>query len=290
MSLRVRFVAGVLRLGGLLPLSILHALGAGLARAMSWAGSREYRVAKRNVELCFPELAPGAARRFLRTTLTEAGKGTLELAALWGRAPSHSLKLIRAVEGRAELDAALAQGRGLLIAAPHLGAWELLNLYLSSIAPISILYRVPQRPEFEPLMNAARGALGAEPIRADPHGVRLLYRRLRAGGMVGILPDQRPKGGEGVEAPFFGHSAKTMTLLSRLAHKTGAAVMLGFAERLPLSAGFRIHFLPGEPGIAAGDSAHAAAALNRGIEQYQWTYKRFSFHLRSGDPMDRIYQ
>ena len=92
---------------------------------------------------------------------------------------------------------------------------------------MSVLYRVPQRPSFEILLTRARGALGAEQIRADAHGVRLLYRRLREGRLVGILPDQRPKGGEGQDAPFFGHSAKTMTLLCRLAHKTAAPVVFG---------------------------------------------------------------
>jgi len=292
----VMLVAGLIRLGGLLPLRLLHALGSALARVLALSGTREVRVARRNVELCFPELAPAEARRFLADTLAETGKSLTELAALWGRAPRHALALVREVRGRELVDAALARGQGVLIAAPHLGAWELLNLYLATIAPLTILYRVPQTAAFEPLLVRARTGLGAEAVRAEAAGVRLLFRRLKEGRLVGILPDQRPKGGEGVDVPFFGHAARTMTLVGRLAHKSGAEVILAFAERLPRGEGYRIHFRAGPSALADADPELATAALNRAIEdcvrvapaQYQWTYKRFSFR-RPGEP-DRVYR
>jgi KDO2-lipid IV(A) lauroyltransferase len=296
MPWNVRLVAALLRLGARLPLRALHALGAALAWTISRFDTREVKVARRNVALCFPGLDARAARRMLADTLAETGKGMVELAAFWGRPPAQALALIREVRGRELLDAALASGRGVLIAAPHLGAWELLNLYLSSRAPMSVLYRVPQRAEFEQLLTRARGGFGAAQVRADAAGVRVLFRHLKEGRIVGILPDQRPKGGEGEYAPFFGHPAKTMTLLGRLAAKTGAPVLLAFAERLPRGAGYVIHFAPAEAEVSDPDAARSVAALNRGIEalarlapaQYQWTYKRFSFR-RKGDPPDRIY-
>ena len=97
------------------------------------------------------------------------------------------------------------------------------------------------------------------------------------------MPDQRPKQGEGVIAPFFGVPALTMVLLSRLAERTRANVLFAFAERLPRGKGFRLHFLEAPSGIADEDLSRACAALNHGVEQcveiafaqYQWTYKRF---------------
>jgi KDO2-lipid IV(A) lauroyltransferase len=102
--------------------------------------------------------------------------------------------------------------------------------------------------------------------------------------VVGILPDQQPKQGEGEFAPLFGTPALTMVLLSRLAQRTGATVLFAFAERLQDGRGFRLHFLPAPPGVADPDLATAVAALNRGVEdcvriapaQYQWHYKRYS--------------
>jgi Kdo2-lipid IVA lauroyltransferase/acyltransferase len=296
MPWNVRLLALALRLGAYLPLRWLHALGAVLARLPAWFNTREYRVAQRNVALCFGELDAAGQRRLVKETLAETGKSMTELAWLWGGSPQRALATIRDVRGLEYVEAARAQGKGILFAAPHLGSWELLNLFLCTLGPLTILYRVPQSAEFEPLLIASRTSLGAEAVRAEASGVRLLFRRLKENRLVGILPDQRPKGGEGEDAPFYGHTAKTMTLLSRLAHKTGAPVVLGFAERLPRGAGFRVHFLPAEPAVASENLVEAVAALNRGIEacvrlapaQYQWTYKRFSFR-RKGDPPDRIY-
>jgi len=295
MSLHVRTLAAALRLGAYLPLRVLHVLGTGVGRAASLLRTREYRVASRNAELCFPELDARARKHLLRGTMAEAGKAVLELAQVWGD-PRAALAQVRAVHGLEHLQTAREAGHGVLLAAPHLGAWELLNLYLSTLGPLTILYRVPQRAALEEFLCSARGALGAEAVRAEAAGVRLLFRRLKEGRMVGILPDQRPKGGEGEYALFFGHPAKTMTLLSRLAHRSGAPVVLGYAERLPRGAGYAIHFVPGDAAIGDADPVAAVAALNRDIEacvrrapeQYQWTYKRFSFR-RPGSGPDPVY-
>ncbi len=290
MNLRVRIVHGLVRLGSALPLSWLHALAipfAGLARLL---GTREARVATRNVELVFPELDADARRRFVHESLRQTAMSLTELPKLWG-APAEALGLVRAVHGHEYLADALARNRGLLVAAPHLGSWELLNLWLSRQAPMVILYRVPQRPEFDAFLRTARGAFGAEPVRADPAGVRTLFRRLKEGRMVGILPDQRPKSGEGAWGTFFGKPAKTMTLLGRLAHKSQAPVLLAWAERLPDSGGFDIHIESIGALVADADPVISTTALNAAIEravrlrpeQYQWTYKRFGMRRHDGD-------
>jgi KDO2-lipid IV(A) lauroyltransferase len=296
MAFRVRVMAGLLRLGSWLPLRALHALGAALGWLVLALGTREARVARRNLELAFPELDTDARAELLRATLSETGKGITELAHLWRADATRTLELIRAVHGAEHLVRAEAAGRGVIVAAPHLGAWELLNLHLSARAAFSLLYRVPQHAEFEALLTCKRTALGAEAIRADAAGVRQLFRRLKEGRTLGILPDQRPKGGEGEEGAFFGRPTMTMTLLSRLAHKTGAAVVFAFAERLPRASGYALHFLPAEASVAAADPKLAVAALNRGLEacvrvapaQYQWTYKRFGF-WKPGDAPEQVY-
>src|SRR5690606_28151193 len=120
-------------------------------------------------------------------------------------------------------------------------------------------------------------------IRAGGSGICELYRRLAAGGTVGILPDQEPRRGDGRFAPFYGIDTLSMVLLPRLAARTGATVLFAFAERLPRGAGFAIHLLPAPDGIADADLVRACTAMNAGVEacaerafsQYQWHYKRF---------------
>jgi len=274
-----------LRVLGLLPLRALHALGSALGQGLWWRKRARERVhTEVNLRFARPDLDDAARAKLTHACLMETGRAATELAAIWGRGARRALQLVREVRGQELFEAALQSKRGLIIAAPHLGCWELLNYWLSSRTPLAILYRPPNDPSFEPLLRRARGELAPEQVRADGAGVRALYKRLAAGGVVGILPDQQPKRGEGQFAPFFGVEADTMVLLPRIAQRTGATVLFAFAERLPRGAGFRIHFRSAPSGITDPDLRVACSALNRGVQecvqlaftQYQWTYKRWA--------------
>jgi KDO2-lipid IV(A) lauroyltransferase len=268
---------------GRLSLARLHRLGGALGRFARRIDNRECRVTRRNLELCLPELDAPQRERLLAQSLVEDGRTLFETCRLWTRPQAENLALIREVEGEALFREALAAGRGLIVAAPHLGNWELLNQYLATQAPISIVYRPPRQRFIEVLLRRVRQHPGVTQVRAEAAGVRQLFRDLKAGGMLGILPDQQPKQGEGEHARFFGLPALTMSLVSRLLERSDAALLFAFAERLPDARGFRIVFLPAPAGVA-GSGRDALEALNRGVEacvrralpQYQWGYKRFS--------------
>ena len=274
----------LLRLLALLPLRVLHAAGALLGRIALWRRTRAAHHVAVNLAIARPGLNEAARAALLRAALDESGKSATEIIKIWGSGAARALRLVREVRGEELFDAALAAGKGVIIAAPHLGCWELLNYWLCRKTPMAILYRPPRIAAVEGLLRKVRGALAPEQVRAEGAGVRTLYKRLAAGGTVGILPDQKPRAGEGEFAPFFGRDALTMVLLPRLAARTGAAVLYAFAERLPHGMGYRIHFLPAADGLVDGDLAIACSALNRGVEacierafpQYQWQYKRWS--------------
>jgi len=110
-----------------------------------------------------------------------------------------------------------------------------------------------------------------------------LINTLKRGEVVGILPDQEPRDIGGVFAPFFGVPAYTMTLISKMARKTNAAVFFAYMERLPWGKGYRLVIRQAEPEITSENEVLAATALNRSIEvcvqacpeQYLWAYRRF---------------
>ena len=275
----------ILRALGVLPLPVLYAVGSALGRPLWWRKRARERVhTEVNMRIVRPDLDDASRDRLVRECLIETGRAVTEMAAVWGRGAQRALKLVREVDGVEHFDTALQSGRGLIIAAPHLGCWELLNYWLCSRTEIAILYAPPRNRAWEAMLVRARGKLAPAQVRADGAGVRRLYKRLAAGGVIGILPDQQPKRGEGQFAPFFGLDAKTMVLLPRIAQRTGAVVLFAFAERLPRGAGFRIRILPAPGDIADTDMRVACTALNRGVEQcvelafaqYQWTYKRWS--------------
>ena len=286
MRLDIYLLYLVLRLLGYLPLRLLHGLGAASGRLLGRLRGRTAHVTAVNLSIARPSLDADAKAALLREVLGEGGKSAAEIVKVWGAGAERALALVREVRGGDLLDEALAAGRGVIIAAPHLGCWELLNYWLCSRTPMAILYRPPRFPAVEQLLRKVRGALAPEQVRAEGAGVRTLYKRLAAGGAVGILPDQKPRAGEGEFAPFYGRDALTMVLLPRLAARTGATVLFAFAERLPQGAGFRIHLLPAPEGLTDADPQRACAALNQGVEacverafaQYQWQYRRWSAH------------
>jgi KDO2-lipid IV(A) lauroyltransferase len=299
MTWPVALLYGSLRIVGFLPLFVVHGFGAVIGYVLWVMRGRARCVAERNLTLVITQNG-AQIRQLARASLVETGKAIAETATIWGRSPRHALGLVRDISGLQLFDSARARGNGLIIAAPHLGCWELLNYWLAERSPLSIVYRPPRQPALEPLLRKVRGNLPVEQVRASGAGVRALYRRLASGGVVGILPDQKPKQGDGIMAPFFGVPALTMVLLSRLAQRTGASVLFAFAERLPRGRGFRLHFIEAPPHIADADLDVACAALNRGVErcveiawsQYQWTYKRFpddaKAHDVAGEPTSSI--
>lgn len=271
-----------------LPWSWLAALADGIARWWIRVDAREARVARRNLELAMPHLDADARvtlhREILRTTARQA----LETLRLWTRPVSRNLTDIVEFHGVELFDAALADTRGLIVAAPHMGNWELLNQWLANKTALAILYRPPESPVGEAFLRRVRANAGGqvEQVRAEASGVRTLLKRLQKGGVIGILPDQQPKVGDGEFAPFFEVQALTMTLLGRLAARSGARVLVAWCERVPGTSPprFALHVQEAPAAIADADPKISVAALNTMVEtiassdlaQYQWTYKRYT--------------
>jgi Kdo2-lipid IVA lauroyltransferase/acyltransferase len=271
----------LMRLLALLPLGVLRALGWVLGRCLWWSGGRLRQVTERNLELCLPDLDKAQRRRLARASLVELARTGLEMAPVWFRPWRRLQGLIRDVEGGDWVDGLRAEGKGIVILAPHLGHWELLGLYLGERYGIHSMYLPHEDPALDERVRRMRSRHGATLVPADTRGVRTLLTVLRRGGMVGMLPDQTPKMSGAVFAPFFRRPAPTMTLAGNLVARTGAVPVCAYALRVP--GGFTIHFVPAEPGMADTDSVVAATALNRTVErcvrecpeQYQWEYKRF---------------
>ena len=276
-----------------LPWSWLRALADLLAWVWGRLDARESQVARRNLELAYPELLPSQRldlhRRILRTTARQA----LETLRFWTHPPAGNLERLRERHGEPLYDAALASGKGVIVIAPHFGNWELLNQWLASRGPIAIVYAPPESPVGDAFLQRVRGADNVRQGRAEGPAVRQLWKVLKDGGAVGILPDQQPKLGDGEFAPFFGVQALTMTLVSRLAQRTGATLLFAWCERSSADLEFALHVEPAPEAIADPDLAVAVAALNLGLEriarrdpaQYQWTYKRYGARPPgSGEP------
>lgn len=262
------------------PLPLLHALGFVLGWVV-WCVSPAYR----RTWSTHTRLAgiQGAARW---RSVAEAGKLVTELPRLWLGAPVHT-----EWAGAAHIDAAQAQGAGMLFLTPHLGCFEITaQAYAARYGQhgqtMTVLFRPPRQAWLRHLVETARQRPGLATASTTLSGVRQLIQALRSGGAVGLLPDQVPPHGLGVWAPFWGQSAYTMTLSARLAHTPGTTVLVAWGERLPWGRGYRVHVMPWSQvsdAPLATDPTTAAAQVNQAMErvvricpaQYLWAYARY---------------
>lgn len=283
----------LLKLLARLPLPLLHGLGIVIGWLIYWTPGRHSGRLRGNLfasGLCTP--GPDC-RRLLRQTIGESGKAVVELIAVWLRPYEKVVKLVRDTRGWEQLDAARAAGKGIILIGPHVGCFEIINLYYASLHPFTAMYKPPRKAALAQLMLAGRQRGQATLVPTDLSGVRALLAALKRHEAVGILPDQVATGGDGVWAPFFGRPAYTPTLVASLQRKTSAVAFFVAAERLPWGRGYRLHVFPLE-GDLPEDKTAAATRINHGVEevvrrfpaQYLWSYNR---HKRPGgapDPFD----
>lgn len=292
MAIERSFSLLLLRLLGRLPLGVLQRLGALLGWGVYLASPR-YRARLRDNLAASGVCEDRAAfRRCLRANIAHTGKSVIELAAVWTRQPKAVYQLTRELQGWSHLVAAQAAGKGMILLTPHLGNYEVVAGYISAHYPLTGLYRPSKQAWVERLIQVGRGREAVKLAPADSGGVRQLLSALRRNEGVVILPDQVPGVGEGVWADFFGRPAYTMSLVPRLAEKTGAAVLLFYGERLAHGAGFALHCTPLTVPFT-GDKITDANIVNAAIcnvirtlpEQYLWSYNRYKTPKNASTPV-----
>jgi KDO2-lipid IV(A) lauroyltransferase len=260
-------------------LRFYHAAGAligHLLYAMSARYSRRMRAHLQLSGLC-PD--PAQYQRVLRANIEETGKQGIEFIPLWFRPQAQAAALVKSCKGEEDVLQAHREGRGVILLTPHLGCFEVSAIYAAQRFPITVLYRPPRIGWLEALINAGRGRGNVKLAPANMSGVRALFRALKRGEAIGVLPDQAPSRGEGIWVDFFGRPAYTMTLIGRLWEATHPAVFVAAALRRPQGAGYDIEVRRVEGDLSGSEGArriNAAIedAVRRCPEQYLWSYNR----------------
>jgi len=271
---------GLLRLLAQLPFPLLLAAGAMLGAILRRLPLGWAHTARRNMELCLPELEPAQRERLLDRHFASLGIALLEVPLAWWT-PQPRLDRIISVEGAEHLHKALALGRGVILLTAHFTPMEMAGRMLASVTPVNVLYRPTKNEALAYALGRCRCNLGVSPIPRDD--IRALITALKNNEVVWYAPDQsyRKKGAEMV--PLFGIPAATNTFTSRIARMTGAAVLPYFVERLPGTRGYRavIHpplenFPSDSPCADAERFHHLIEARVRAVpEQYLWIHRRF---------------
>jgi KDO2-lipid IV(A) lauroyltransferase len=218
--LALRFLYAIL---GRLPHFPGMAIGRGLGLLIGVLARSRTRLAEKNLARAFPEAAPETVRAWAWGVWSELGAAVWEFARLGRLKPDDFHKVVR-VMGMEHLRAAHALGKGVILFTGHLGNWEYTSWATAlSGFPTAVIARRMKNPFVNDWITAIRRRSGCE-VMMHKNAVRESVRRLAAGGLVGMLFDQRITAG-GLQVPFFGQPAHTTGMAALLALRLGCPLL-----------------------------------------------------------------
>ncbi len=184
-------------------------------------------------------------------------------------------------EGFHNLEQAHARGKGVLFATGHLGNWELSAFAHALLSrPMNVLVRPLDNPLLESFVEKRR-ALSGNTILAKKDFLRPVLKALARNEAVGILVDHNSLAGEGAFVEFFGVPASTNISFAKLAARSGAAVVPGFAFWSADEKRYVLTFYPEIPmtGEAVADTASIQRSVEQAIREHEgqwlWIHRRW---------------
>jgi KDO2-lipid IV(A) lauroyltransferase len=269
----------ILQFFAIIPLRLNHLIGSLIGRYLYLTNSKSRQMISKNIELCFAELTHTEKQILIKKTLIETGKSLSESGFIWFNSFKDNAKYITKTTGMEYLKT----DEACILLVPHFGCWEILGRFVSLFRPVTFLYKPLKKLSQEKLLISKRQQGDLFMASADKKGVIKLQRAINKKQLIGILPDQDPGKKGGMLTPFFGHNARTMTLLVRLARKNNIKVLLTWTKRLPSGKGFELNIQPinilANSGLLKDDLILMNKAIEKLVktqpEQYLWNYKRF---------------
>jgi Kdo2-lipid IVA lauroyltransferase/acyltransferase len=193
-------------------------------------------------------------------------------------------------EGLEHYREAKARGRGVLFATAHMGNWELSAFAHALLTePMNIVVRPLDSVPIDALVERYRQASGNR-IVSKRDAARGILRALHNNEAVGILIDQNTTPAEGVFVDFFGRKACAGSAFAKIAARTGAAVIPGFAIWSPTERRYVLRFYPQVPigGDALEDTQRIHAVLEAVIrehpDQWLWIHRRWKTRPEGESP------
>jgi KDO2-lipid IV(A) lauroyltransferase len=218
-------------LTGLLPPAGLARVADVLGGFYLMIGGERREIVDFNLALAYPEKSEAERRQLARAVARHFARSTLDAIRIQRLQPEELLSSVE-ISGWEHVERAAGLGRGVFFLTAHIGSWEVAALVtgLKLDAGLSVVNRPLDNPLLDAELERLRRLYGNH-VFGKHNILREMLAQLKKGGGVGILIDQRPREGQGVDVPFFGQPAWTHPILARVARKTGAPVVPTFALR-----------------------------------------------------------
>jgi KDO2-lipid IV(A) lauroyltransferase len=207
--------------------------GRSLAALWYRLDERHRRITRSNLKFAFgADLAPEVREKLARATFRHFVRFAWESLELL-LAPESYLKARFVVVGEEHVDAALAQGKGMIAITAHAGNWEYtVFAYGLTRQPVTVVGRELDHPLGARLARYLRERCGNRMVDKR-RGMKEILRHLKQNRVVGIVIDQNTAADQGLLVNFFGKPARTTPVAAVLARRVGAPVLPVFSRRLP---------------------------------------------------------
>ena len=281
---------GLMRLTQLLPLRIQMKMGAALGRlAMRIVGKR-VNTAKRNLELCFPEMSDAEQQALLRMNFEQTGKAIFDTINGWWWS-DEKIQQHMTIKGQEHVQQTLDNGQGVILFAVHCLPLEMGARIFGQFQPGVGVYRPHNNAVMEYLQ--VKGRLRSNKALVPKRDLRQMVRSLRAPNVIWYPADQDFGRSSATFIPFFAvEQAATITGATTLAKLGKAKVLPFFVERNSTDTGYNIEIqapldnFPGENEIedAKRGNRIIEQIISRNKSQYMWLHRRFKTRPNPEDP------
>ncbi len=256
-----------------------------------WLGALAYRlvqprvkVARRNLELCFPGLSEPERETLLRRHFHALAQSVVDRGVLWYAPPERVREMVQ-LSGYEHLQAQLDAGRSCILLAPHFIGLDAAASRLTMETPSGATMYAPQSDaDVDAIVREGRTRFNDVHLVSRRDGVRTLLRHIRAARPIYYLPDMDLGRKGAVFVPFFGVPAATMPSTAQLARNFDLPVLPILSHWDEHSGRYLIEVLPpiaDFPGDATPEDATARLNqllegwVRRMPEQYYWVHRRF---------------
>lgn len=271
---------GLLRLSALLPYRTQLRMFQAAGRLLHRFDRKRKLTARRNIQLCFPELSAERRNALVLAHYEALGASLMEHGlARW--ASREKIAAMSCVEGAENLASALAQGRRVILLTGHFTALELSGRVMQHVCPrIDAVFQPHPNEMLTEILRTTRERVAEQTIESSD--VRAMVRSLQSGAALWFAPDQTVRSKQSMLTTFFGEPALNNTATSKLAKLAGAVAVPWFLCRLP-EGGYKMTILPPIEGFPGDDPVEDTKkyvailedAIRRCPEQYIWTYRKF---------------
>lgn len=241
--------------------------------------NKKRTVAKRNLELCFPEMSEADRDSLLEKNMQRTNTMLLETASSWWASDKQLAKRVT-FEGLEYLEQAKAENKGIILLTGHFTSMEMGGRLIMMKTPAYVMFRKLNNELFNAAMMKARTFHSEGTVlRDDP---RAMIRALRKHKAVWYAPDQDFGQKASVFAKFFGITAATVPATAKMA-QMGKATVLPFVPRRDKNGHYTITIHQPLENFPTGDDIADAQTINDWVEQevrkspeqYLWVHRRF---------------